>query len=67
VEDDKDSREILAKQLSFEGATVTSVGTAREALPFLSSVAAMSHEQRETRTWLPAARPHRQAKGLVTA
>jgi CheY-like chemotaxis protein len=38
VEDDKDSREILAKQLSFEGATVTSVGTAREALPFLSSV-----------------------------
>lgn len=38
VEDDKDSREILAKLLSFEGATVTSVGTAREALPFLSSV-----------------------------
>ena len=38
VEDDADSREILAQTLTAEGATVTAVSTAREALPFLSSV-----------------------------
>jgi len=38
VEDDADSREILAQTLTMEGARVTAVSTAREALPFLSSV-----------------------------
>jgi CheY-like chemotaxis protein len=38
VEDDDDNREILATTLTLEGATVTAVSTAREALPFLSSV-----------------------------
>jgi CheY-like chemotaxis protein len=38
VEDDADSREILAQTLTAEGATVTAVSTAREALPFLSSM-----------------------------
>jgi CheY-like chemotaxis protein len=38
VEDDDDSREIFAYALDAEGATVTAASTAREALPFLSSV-----------------------------
>jgi CheY-like chemotaxis protein len=38
VEDNDDNREILATTLTSEGATVTAVSTAREALPFLSSV-----------------------------
>jgi two-component system, OmpR family, response regulator len=38
VEDDDDNREILAHTLTVEGATVTAVSTAREALSFLSSV-----------------------------
>jgi CheY-like chemotaxis protein len=38
VEDNDDNREILATTLTLEGATVTAVSTAREALPFLSSV-----------------------------
>ena len=38
VEDDRDNREVLAATLTLEGATVTAVSTAREALPFLSSV-----------------------------
>jgi two-component system OmpR family response regulator len=38
VEDDDDGREILAQTLTFEGATVTAVSTAREALPFLSGM-----------------------------
>jgi CheY-like chemotaxis protein len=35
VEDDDDSREILAQTLTLEGATVTAVSTAREALALL--------------------------------
>jgi CheY-like chemotaxis protein len=38
VEDDDDNREVLAYALDAKGATVTAVSTAREALPFLSSV-----------------------------
>jgi CheY-like chemotaxis protein len=38
VEDDDDNREVLAYALDVEGATVTAVSRAREALPFLSSV-----------------------------
>ena len=38
VEDDDDIREIFAYTLGVEGATVTAVSTAREALLFLSSV-----------------------------
>jgi CheY-like chemotaxis protein len=37
VEDNDDNREILATTLTSEGATVTAVSTAREALAFLSS------------------------------
>jgi CheY-like chemotaxis protein len=36
VEDDDDSREILAQMLILEGATVTAVSTARQALALLS-------------------------------
>jgi CheY-like chemotaxis protein len=36
VEDDDDSREILAQVLILEGATVTAVSTARQALALLS-------------------------------
>jgi two-component system, chemotaxis family, CheB/CheR fusion protein len=38
VEDNDDNREILATALTLEGATVTAVSTAREALPLLSKV-----------------------------
>jgi two-component system CheB/CheR fusion protein len=38
VEDDDDIRKIFAYTLGVEGATVTAVSTAREALSFLSSV-----------------------------
>ena len=38
VEDDNDIRKIFAYTLGVEGATVTAVSTAREALLFLSSV-----------------------------
>jgi CheY-like chemotaxis protein len=37
VEDDADSREILAQTLTAEGATVTAVSTAAEALPLVTS------------------------------
>jgi CheY-like chemotaxis protein len=37
VEDDADSREILAQTLTAEGATVTAVSTAAEALPLVAS------------------------------
>ena len=35
VDDDDDSREVLAQTLSLDGATVTTVSTAREALAFV--------------------------------
>jgi two-component system CheB/CheR fusion protein len=38
VEDNDDNREILATALTLEGATVTAVSPAREALPLLSKV-----------------------------